>query len=372
MPLCKLKKTQVLSSNNTNTDVIAKKFIGIIFSKGARVIAKQMGMDNSDIPMLERSPISQYVLDSREPYFPDLSLLRLPPNHFPLHKALFVPILVDGKPMGIAGFGNGNYDQQDAGIILETLTSAWISVISEAMKESQLSQSLVSNTLPKHIIERYLAYESEASSASTRGSSERSQNGGSTQLIIADSYPIASIVFSDIVGFTRLSSSLAPEEVVSFLNRFFTTIDEIVETRGLEKIKTIGDCYMVACGIPNRNPDHAELAAEFALDVMELAAEFSLGGAPLQLRIGIHSGPIVAGVIGKTKLTYDVWGDTVNKASRMESTGVPNTIQITEDTMKYLKGNEKYIIEARGAVKVHGIGDMSTYLLKRNEGKTKH
>ena len=269
-----------------------------------------MGMTTHNLPVLERSPISTYVLDSRAPYFPDLSLLRLPANHFPMHKALFVPIIVDGKPMGLAGFANGNYDQDDANIIMEILTTAWVSVISEAMKDSQNSMSLFANALPKHIIDRYLAYELEREQFSQRSSERSSISSGNssdgTQMIIADSYPVASILFIDIVGFTKKSSKLAPEEVVSFLNAFFTTLDTLVEERKLEKIKTIGDCYMVACGIPDRDPKHAEYAAEFALDVMDLVEDFTLGENPIALRIGIHSGPIVAGVIGKSKLTYDV------------------------------------------------------------------
>lgn len=117
---------------------------------------------------------------------------------------------------------------------------------------------------------------------------------------------MATIVFADIVGFTKIASRLTPEEVVTFLNNFFVSIDNMVEERGLEKIKTIGDCYMAASGIPISTANHAELAAEFALDLLESVKDFTLGGLPIQVRVGIHSGPVVAGVIGKSKLTYDV------------------------------------------------------------------
>lgn len=185
-------------------------------------------------------------------------------------------------------------------------------------------------------------------------------------MVIADSYKMATIIFTDIVGFTKMSSTLPPEELVTFLNKFFVMIDEMVEDRGLEKIKTIGDCYMVVSGIPSNAENHAQNAVEFALDLVESVSEYTLGGNPIQVRVGIHSGPVVAGVIGKTKLTYDVWGDTVNKASRMESTGLPGKIQISDETAKCLKDNPEYKLEGRGSVAVKGLGEVPTYWISRN------
>ena len=125
-------------------------------------------------------------------------------------------------------------------------------------------------------------------------------------MVIADSYSTATIAFCDIVGFTKMTSQMPPEEVVAFLNKFFTMIDGLVEDYDLEKIKTIGDCYMVAGGIPKSKKDHAELVVEFALELIERSSEYLYNNSPISVRIGIHSGPVVAGVIGRTKLTYDV------------------------------------------------------------------
>lgn len=149
------------------------RFLCYIFSKTARETAKKMGFEHG--PMLERSPIFQYVIDSRMPYIPDLKLITLPANHFPLLSAMLVPIVVDGKTLGLAGFGNGRYNAtEDSAILFESLANAWIAVISEAARDSSLHSTLISNTLPSHIIERYMAQENDM--ASTKRSTNRSSD----------------------------------------------------------------------------------------------------------------------------------------------------------------------------------------------------
>ncbi|HYG71926.1 MAG TPA: adenylate/guanylate cyclase domain-containing protein [Actinomycetota bacterium] len=178
--------------------------------------------------------------------------------------------------------------------------------------------------------------------------------------MIADHFDAASIVFADVVDFTPLAQGLAPTEVVGVLDRLFTRFDVLVEKHGLEKIKTIGDCYMAASGVPEPNPDHARRAALLALDMREAIATAPVaGGLGLQLRIGINSGPVVAGVIGSKRFLYDLWGDAVNTASRMESHGSPGEIQITRATFDLLK--DEFVCTPRGTVDVKGKGAMETW-----------
>ena len=180
--------------------------------------------------------------------------------------------------------------------------------------------------------------------------------------IIADSHDSATVLFADVVNFTPLMAQYPPDEVVRYLNKIFSEFDEILAKYGLEKIKTVGDAYMAAGGLPDPLPNHLEKMADFALEIQDLMARTpSPSGKPMQLRIGIHTGPLVAGVIGNTKLMYDLWGDTVNTASRMESHGVGGHIQVTEDVVDALK--DKFDFEERGYVPVKGKGDLKTYWL---------
>jgi PAS domain S-box-containing protein len=181
--------------------------------------------------------------------------------------------------------------------------------------------------------------------------------------IIADGIASSTILFSDIVGFTTMSEQMSPEQLIILLNTIFTEFDNLVETHELEKIKTIGDAYMIASGVPVARDDHAAAIAELALEMKNIMTELNRdSGIPLDIRIGVNSGPVIAGVIGKKKFAYDLWGDTVNTAARMESHGIPGEIQITEATYKMLKG--KYVCEERGIIEVKGKGPMKTYLLK--------
>jgi adenylate cyclase len=180
--------------------------------------------------------------------------------------------------------------------------------------------------------------------------------------VIADGFPSASVLFADIVGFTPLAQELSPADAVAMLDRMFTAWDVLTERHSLEKIKTIGDAYMVAGGLPTPREDHAEAIADMALEmgaeVERCAAE---SGLSLEVRIGMDTGPVVAGVIGRAKFIYDLWGDTVNTASRMESHGVPGAIQVTERA--YEKLRDRYDLRLRGTIEVKGKGPMTTYLL---------
>jgi adenylate cyclase len=186
---------------------------------------------------------------------------------------------------------------------------------------------------------------------------------------IADHFDEASILFADVVDFTPLSSRLDAREVVGLLDRLFTSFDELVDRYDVEKIKTIGDCYMAAAGVPRQRPDHADALARLALEMRECAKNCLPDGAghDLRLRIGISSGPVVAGVIGRRRFLYDLWGDTVNMASRMESHGTPDEIQITRSTWELL--DDHFVIEPIGLVDVKGKGEIETWRLVGPRGR---
>ncbi|HJR09569.1 MAG TPA: adenylate/guanylate cyclase domain-containing protein [Pyrinomonadaceae bacterium] len=182
------------------------------------------------------------------------------------------------------------------------------------------------------------------------------------QGIIAESFTEATILFADVVGFTQMSAQITPVELVYLLNEIFSAFDELAARHGLEKIKTIGDAYMVAAGLPERRADHAEAMAEMALDMQDALATFNRArSASLNIRTGINTGPVVAGIIGSSKFIYDLWGDAVNTASRMESHSTPGRIQVTASTYERLR--DQYLFEARGTINVKGKGDMPTYFL---------
>jgi adenylate cyclase len=216
--------------------------------------------------------------------------------------------------------------------------------------EQEKSEELLTNILPSSIAERLKA----ASQA------------------IADHFDSASILFADVVDFTPLAQRLAPAEVVGILDQLFSRFDTLVERHGLEKIKTIGDCYMAAAGVPDPRPDHARRAALLALDMQDAVAKSAIVDQPgLELRIGINSGPVVAGVIGTKRFLYDLWGDAVNTASRMEAQSTPGEIQITRPTYELLK--DEFVCRRRGTILVKGKGQMETWFLvgsRSNDGSS--
>jgi adenylate cyclase len=203
------------------------------------------------------------------------------------------------------------------------------------------SEALLTNVLPAAIADRL-----------------KSQTGQ----VIADRYEEASILFADMAGFTAGASQTSPDDLVKFLNDVFTAFDRLVERHGLEKIKTTGDNYMVVSGVPAARSDHAAAVVRLGIEMLDAAGRMQdPNGRGVSIRIGIASGPVVAGVVGTRKFFYDVWGDAVNVASRMETTGVPGRIQISSET--YTRVNDQFEFESRGPIDVKGKGRMTTWLL---------
>ncbi|PSB34660.1 histidine kinase [filamentous cyanobacterium Phorm 46] len=215
----------------------------------------------------------------------------------------------------------------------------------ELRQEKERSEQLLLNILPAEIADRLMR----------------------TNESPAEHFEEATILFADIVGFTIISTRIEPMQLVAGLNQIFSAFDQLTEKYGLEKIKTIGDAYMVVGGLPVSRPDHCEAIANMALDMRAYMQEVEyIFGESLQIRIGINTGPVIAGVIGIKKFIYDLWGDAVNIASRMESHGKPGYIQVSDAT--YLKLQNKYLLEPRGTIQVKGRGEMMTYwLLGRRE-----
>ena len=212
-----------------------------------------------------------------------------------------------------------------------------------AERERLRAENLLFNILPMSIAERL-----------------KLKKGDQT---IADGFSNVSVLFLDLVGFTELSSRKSPEELVDILNRVFSEFDDLTHEYGLEKIKTIGDSYMVASGIPEYREDHAHKICAFSLRLNSILNKINTElGENLQMRIGINTGPVVAGVIGKKKFIYDLWGDAVNIASRMESHGIIGEIQLSDSTYELVK--DEFQFEVRGEIEVKGKGMMKTYLLK--------
>jgi adenylate cyclase len=240
----------------------------------------------------------------------------------PLKIALFVGVLV--ALLGIVGW------------------SHWQTTVTDRKldHEHARSERLLRNVLPDRIAERL-------------------KEG---PMVVDDRFDDVTVLFADIVGFTGLSATLAPERVVELLNQVFTRFDELAARHAVEKIKTIGDAYMVVAGLPEPRTDHADAAAHMALDLRAAIEELNqANGHTLQIRIGLCSGPAVAGVIGIRKFAYDLWGDTVNTAARMESHGMPGHIHVTESTYRLLR--DRYSFEDRGVIDVKGKGPMRTYFL---------
>ena len=188
---------------------------------------------------------------------------------------------------------------------------------------------------------------------------ERLKQGDHT---IAERYESVTVLFADLIGFTTFANRTDPEQLVSLLNNLFSRFDHIAERHGLEKIKTIGDSYLVVGGLPEIRADHAEAVAEMALEMLTALEDLNLEqGTNLAMRIGLNSGPVVAGVIGRKKFTYDLWGSAVNLAARMQSSGLPNRIHLPADTYELLRG--KFQLTERGLTECKGLGPIRTYFL---------
>jgi adenylate cyclase len=240
------------------------------------------------------------------------------------------------------------------GFVVATITACTIQMVivvyalrqaaraeAAAEREYERSESLLVNILPATIAERLK---------------------GRTEAVIADKFEEASILFADMAGFTARASDTAPDDLVLFLNHVFTDFDRLVERHGLEKIKTTGDAYMVVSGVPLPRPDHAEALAQLALEMRAAAKELrDPQGHSVPIRIGISSGPVVAGVVGTRKFFYDVWGDAVNVASRMETTGVVGKIQVSQEAYERLK--DDFVLDECGEIEVKGKGRMRTWFL---------
>ncbi len=206
--------------------------------------------------------------------------------------------------------------------------------------EKNKSERLLLNILPKPIVEQLKQFQGS----------------------LAEQFAEATILFADIVGFTPLSAEMPPLELLNLLNQIFSVFDQLAEKHGVEKIKTIGDAYMAVGGLPVAKDNHAEAIAQMALDMQQAIQQFQTEqGESFQIRIGINTGPVVAGVIGIKKFSYDLWGDAVNVASRMESSGLPGRIQVTAATKERLQ--DKFLFEERGAILVKGKGRMINYWL---------
>jgi len=255
------------------------------------------------------------------------------------------------KPFDLAEVQIRVYNMLEVRLLQQQTTQLYEQVVAE----QRVSERLLLNVLPQAIAQRLKGQPDMTAENFTE--------------VIADSFADVTVLFADIVNFSKFSESVSPEELVDVLNDIFTRFDSIADERGLEKIKTIGDAYMAAAGLPLPAQDHAIRAANMALDMMDAMEQFNQQRHhQLKVRIGICTGAVVAGVIGKRKFLYDLWGDVVNTASRMESHGVAGRIQVTDSTQRWLK--ERFSLEARGPIEVKGKGEMNTWFL--NERRKIH
>ena len=266
-----------------------------------------------------------------------------------IRSSLTCPLIAMGKPVGFAFFSSRRRDTYRA-VHVDTfkLIAGHFAVVvdksnayQQILQEKERSESLLLNVMPARIADRLR----------------------SGEVTIAESLPDVAVLFADIVDFTDVAGSLSPESVVGVLRDIFGRCDRLCDRHGVEKINTVGDEYMAIGGPPAAGGDgHLVSVAELALDMLESVAQVRYpDGRPVRVRIGIHAGPVVAGVIGQRKFAYDIWGDTVNVASRMESTGEPGRIQVTEDV--YARLQEEFLFECRGRIEVKGKGGMATYFL---------
>lgn len=265
-----------------------------------------------------------------------------------LRSCMNMPLITGGQVIGtlniaskrLAAFSDKDEKlvQHMAGILAANIQNRrLVSMLTDSLKQSE---RLLLNVLPASI-------------------AERMKQGAR---VIAERFSEVTVLFADLVGFTPLAASMAPEDLVQILDDLFSTFDRLAARFAVEKIKTIGDCYMAVCGVPSPRADHGHAIAQLAIGMRDaIAAYRTTTGRPIEIRIGIHTGPVVAGVIGQQKFAYDLWGDTVNTASRMESSGVAGSIHCTFEVQQLLAG--AYRFADRGRIEVKGKGQMRTYLL---------
>lgn len=339
----------IVDDIETNRDLLARR----LQRQGHRIVMAENG--RQALELLKEQPVDLVFLDIMMPFMTGYEVL----EHLKANPVLrHIPVVMISALSDIDSvvrcieLGAEDYlfkpfnptllkARTEASLEKKRLRDRERAFLKELQIEQEKSERLLLNILPKPVADQL------------------KQNPST----IAESFPEATVLFADIVGFTHLSAQKSPIEIVTLLNKIFSAFDQLADRHGLEKIKTIGDAYMVVGGLPMPNPNHAEAIAAMALDMQAAIDTFNQEtGEAFIMRIGISTGPVVAGVIGTHKFTYDLWGDTVNMASRMESHGIAGRIQVTGST--YDRLHDKYVFEERGTIDVKGKGEMLTYWLK--------
>ena len=338
----------VVDDNEMNRDMLSRR----LERQGHKVIAAENG--RKALEVLERTKVDLVLLDILMPELDGLQTLELLKVDSALrHTPVIMLSALDeiDSVVRCIEIGADDYLPKPFNpVLLNARISACLekkrlrdqeqAYLEQLTAEREKSERLLLNVLPKSIADRL-------------------KQGETT---IADSFPDVTVLFADLVDFTQMASRMPAGELVRALNEIFSKFDWLAEIHHLEKIKTIGDAYMVVGGLPLPRKDHAEAVAEIALDIQKVVRRVSTGeGIDFEIRIGISSGPVIGGIIGSKKFIYDLWGDTVNIASRMTSLGQPGNIQVSESTFELIK--DKYELDKRGKIDVKGKGKMTTYFL---------
>ncbi|MFT3835889.1 MAG: adenylate/guanylate cyclase domain-containing protein [Myxococcaceae bacterium] len=317
----------------------------LLASEGFTVHVAKDGVEG--LELLKTQPVQMVISDKEMPNMGGIEFLGLVRDRYPR----VCRIMLTGNSDFQSAVGAINQGEVfrfiekpwNAEHLLSTIRFAFdaLELEEENRELAERSDRLLLNVLPRSIAERL----------------KQGRVG-----VIADRFPAATVLFADLVDFTPLSASLEPAALIGLLDAIFSAFDQLAEKYGVEKIKTIGDGYLAAAGLPEPRPDHVQAAGQMALEMLtSLQAINAARGVQLSLRIGLHTGPVVAGVIGLKKFSYDLWGDTVNLASRMESLGVPGKIHVTDPIVAAL--GKDYAFEARGPIAVKGKGTVNTHFL---------
>lgn len=329
------------------------KFMSFVLSESGEKIRESV-MHDMKPPVLKKARAMLKCAQDKKPLLiDDTTSLSLPQRHFPLTSVLLVPVVVNNSTVCIVGLANGKYTEIDGNVLQDVLSTSWLALLQESFARIDLKfkENLLNQTLPDFMVKKIKQTQSTN---------------------VAIQYEKISIVFSDFVNFTTFSKGLHPTHLVDFLNNIFTRFDKLAGAHKVEKIKTIGDGYMAAGGISeDGQTDHAMACCNFAWAMCQEVEKFNHEYShheeikkrlPIEIRVGVATGgPIIAGIIGSTKLQYDIWGETVNLSSRMESSGVPGRVQISEETYESVK--DRFEVTERGTITVKGIGQVKTYLL---------